>query len=155
MTAGATCYSLTLSAADIDMLVNAGGLVMTGANYTLTRIDLTTEIPQEKTIWEGSFNNAGWAGNQDLAYGAFDWSAVTAGQVLTFYCTPNDPAASWWCISLRVGDSWGALNGVPGQYDNPTELKVELTQEILDHLLSANGMVITGEGCTITKITLL
>ena len=53
MTPGTTYYSIKLTAADVDMLVNQGGLVMTGANYTLTEITLTTEISQEVTLWEG------------------------------------------------------------------------------------------------------
>lgn len=128
-------------------------VIFNGTGFIITKITVYYEISLENPIWEGSFNVAGWSGNQDLAWGGFDWSSLKAGQMLRFYCTPNDPAASWWCISLRVGDSWGALNGVPGQYDNPTVVEVELTQEILDHLMSANGMVFTGDGCTVTKIT--
>lgn len=130
------------------------GLVVQGEGLVVSKVTVYYEISLETAIWEGSFNVAGWAGNQDLAWGGFDWTSVKAGQKLRFYCTPNDPSASWWCISLRVGDSWGALDGVPGQYDNPSVLEVELTQEILDHLLSANGMVFTGDGCTVTKITI-
>lgn len=128
-------------------------VIFNGTGFIITKITVYYEISLENPIWEGSFNVAGWSGNQDLAWGGFDWSSLKAGQMLRFYCTPNDPAASWWCLSLRVGDSWGALNGVPGQYDNPTVVEIELTQEILDHLMSANGMVFTGDGCTVTKIT--
>ena len=52
MTAGATYYAIKLTAADIDMLVNQGGLVMTGANYTLTKLTLTSEISQVGKIVE-------------------------------------------------------------------------------------------------------
>lgn len=130
------------------------GLVVQGAGLVVSKVTVYYEISLETTIWDKGFVISGWNGCQDLAWGGFDWTSVKAGQKLRFYCTPNDPSASWWCISLRVGDSWGALNGVPGQYDNPSVLEVELTQEILDHLLSANGMVITGDGCTVTKITI-
>ena len=155
MTAGATYYAIKLTAADIDMLVNKGGLVMTGANYTLTKLTLTSEISQEKDLWVGPFDTESWGGNQDLAWGAFDWKTVSAGQTLTFYCEPNAAVTDWYCLSLRVGDNWGALNGVPGQYDNPTVVKVELTQEIIDHLVSANGLVMTGSNCIVNKITIL
>lgn len=151
---GMTSLSITLTEADLEILKNEGGLVVCGTGYTISKIVLTVKISLEETIWEGSFNVAGWAGNQELAWGGFDWTSVKAGQKLRFYCTPNDPSATWWCISLRVGDSWGALTGVPGQYDNPSVVELELTQEILDHLLSANGMVFTGDGCTVTKITI-
>ncbi len=155
MTAGATYYSLTLTADDINALVNEGGLVMTGTNYTLTKLTLTSEISQETDIWVGPFDTGSWGGNQDLAWGAFDWKTVSAGQILTFYCEPNAAVTDWYCLSLRVGDGWGALNGVPGQYDNPTVVKVELTQEIIDHLVSANGLVMTGSNCIVNKITIL
>ena len=155
MTAGATYYSLTLTADDIKALVNEGGLVMTGTNYTLTKLILTSEISQEKDLWVGPFDTGSWGGNQELAWGAFDWKTVSAGQILTFYCEPNAAVTDWYCLSLRVGDGWGALNGVPGQYDNPTVVKVELTQEIIDHLVSANGLVMTGSNCIVNKITLL
>ncbi len=132
------------------------GLIIQGSDLTFTKIEILQEIAQEKTIWEGSFNNAGWAGNQDLAWGGFDWTTVTAGQTMTIYGAPNDPAAGWCCVSLRVGDGWGNLNGVPAQYDNPGEkLSVVLTQESLDHLISGQGLVVTGDGYTMTKITLL
>ena len=155
MTAGATYYSLTLTADDINALVNEGGLVMTGTNYTLTKLTLTSEISQEKDLWVGPFDTGSWGGNQDLAWGVYDWKTVSAGQILTFYCEPNAAVTDWYCLSLRVGDGWGALNGVPGQYDNPTVVKVELTQEIIDHLVSANGLVMTGSNCIVNKITIL
>ena len=130
------------------------GMVVQGEGLIVSKVTVFYEISLETTIWDKGFVISGWNGCQDLAWGAFDWTSVKAGQKLRFYCTPNDPSATWWCISLRVGDSWGALTGVPGQYDNPSVVEVELTQEILDHLLSANGMVITGDGCTVTKITI-
>ncbi len=132
------------------------GLIIQGSDLTFTKIEIVQEIAQEKTIWEGSFNNAGWAGNQDLAWDGFDWTTVAVGQTLKIYGAPNDPAAGWYCVSLRVGDGWGNLNGVPAQYDNPGDvIEVVLTQEIIDHLISGKGLVVTGDGYTMTKITLL
>jgi hypothetical protein len=40
MEAGTTEFGITLSEADLDELVNRGGLVMTGTNYTLTGLSL-------------------------------------------------------------------------------------------------------------------
>ncbi len=132
------------------------GLIIQGQDLTFTKIEILQEIAQEKTIWEGSFNNAGWAGNQDLAWDGFDWTTVAVGQTLKIYGAPNDPAAGWYCVSLRVGDGWGNLNGVPAQYDNPGDvIEVVLTQEIIDHLISGKGLVVTGDGYTMTKITLM
>ena len=40
MEAGSTQFGITLSEADLDELVNQGGLVMTGTNFTLTGLSL-------------------------------------------------------------------------------------------------------------------
>ena len=69
--------------------------------------------------------------------------------------TPTVEEGAWWCISLRHGDSWGALAGVPGQYDSPeSPMGVKLTQEILDDLKANGGLVITGTGYELTKVSL-
>ncbi|MCP6059584.1 hypothetical protein NL388_30480, partial [Klebsiella pneumoniae] len=71
----------------------------------------------ETTIWANGFECIGWSGNQDLAWGGYDWSTVQAGTQLKFYYNKVN-AGSWGCISLRHGDSWGALpDPIPGQYD--------------------------------------
>lgn len=155
---GTSHYSVTLTDNDVDA-VNAGkGIVIQGYAATIKKVYYTIEgedTPAELVIWEGSFDNTGWSGNQDLAWGGYNWSSVTPGQILTIYGSPVDPTAEWWCISLRVGDSWGNLAGVPEQYDNPSAFtEVELSQETIDHLVSANGLVLTGTGYIITKITL-
>ena len=120
---------------------------------------LTWAVPFEVTaafkltpIWEGNWICAGWAGNQDLAWGGFDWSTIKAGTIIQFTVAPTDPAAGWWCISLRHGDGWGNIPGLPGQYDNPTVLEVEFTQEVIDDLVANGGLVITGDGYTLTQV---
>ena len=156
ITSDVTYVSIVLTNDDLAELVNNGGFVLCGDGYTAHKIELITEISQEKDFWVGPFEIGNWNGNQDLAWGGFDWTTVSAGQILTFYCEPSAAAnGGWYCISLRVGDNWGALNGVPGQYDNPTVVKVELTQEIIAHLVSANGLVMTGSNCIVNKITIL
>ena len=124
-----------------------------GAKYTGGTIKAT---PAEVTIWEGSFNNAGWAGNQALAWGAYNWSKVKVGQVLTFYCTANDPAAEWCCVDVRQGTSWANLDGDHQLNGNgsTTVLTYTISAAALDQLINNNGLVFTGDGMTITKITL-
>ena len=139
----------------LDDLVANGGLVITGDGFHLSRVCLVQDLRYGETIWEGLFECSGWNGDQSLAWGGYDWSTAKAGQTLYFHMTPTVADGDWWCISLRHGDSWGALAGVPGQYDTPEcPLGVKLTQEILDDLVANNGLVITGTGFNLTKVSL-
>lgn len=112
--------------------------------------------PVEVTIWEGSFNNDGWAGNEALSWGRYDWSQVKAGQVLTFYCTANDPAAEWCCVSVRQGVEWINLDGTYQLNGNgsTTTLTYTISADALKQLINNGGLIITGTGMTITKVTL-
>lgn len=108
------------------------------------------------TIWEGEWENTGWAGNQDLAWGAFDWSQITPGATLNLYMTSVVAEGEWWCVSLRHGDGWANLpEPVPGQYDSPENafVSVTLTQNVLDDLIQNNGLVITGSNFILNKVT--
>ena len=111
----------------------------------------------ETTIWAGEFVCSGWNGNQDMAWGGFDWSTVPAGSKINFYYTKNN-AGSWGCISLRHGDSWANLpDPIPGQYDLDEDegiLSVTFTQEVLDDLIANGGLVVTGDNFTLTKVTM-
>ena len=136
-------------------LIDKGGLVITGDGYKLTQVSLVQDLRYGDAIWEGLFECSGWNGDQSLAWGGYDWTQVKAGQTLFFHMTSTVAEGEWWCISLRHGDSWGALAGVPGQYDSPEcPLGVKLTQETIDDLVASNGLVITGTGFNLTKVSL-
>ncbi len=173
MTPGTTYYSIKLTAADVDMLVNQGGLVMTGANYTLTEITLTTEISQEVTLWEGELVADDWT-NQPYALSdagvELQNAGATAGQVVNFYLEPIEPA---WKLEIVEGH-WGPTycsycsvgNDTEGgkftEYDlaaNGGKLKVTLTQAMLDAAFVqqwwGGTFVLNGDNVKCTKITLL
>ena len=156
MTTGQTVVDVVLTQTNINDLVSSNGLVITGCNYTLSKIEIIGEIAQEKVIWTGSFNSGGWSGNQDLAWGGFDWSTVEAGQKLIF-TVELDASQTYWQLSLRHGDNWGELpeqvfvNMTEGQ----TRVEVELTQTNIDDLIAHNGLVITGCNYTLTQIAVL
>jgi signal peptidase I len=174
MTAGATYYAIKLTAADIDMLVNQGGLVMTGANYTLTKLTLTSEISQETTLWEGEMIADDW-GSQPYALsdgGAeLQQAGAQPGQVVYFYF--EQIGADPWKVEIVEGH-WGPTyrsicavgNDTEGgkftEYDldaNGGKYGLTLTQEMLDAAYAAGGwggvFVLNGDNTKCTKITLL
>jgi hypothetical protein len=136
--------------------VKAAGIIIQGSDITFTKIEIIQEIPQEVTIWTGSWDAAGWQGNQDLAWGGYDWSQVQAGQKLIFYLT-QDSSQTYWQLSLRHGQSWGELpeKVFVEMTEGQTRVEVEMTQTNLDDLVANGGMVITGCYYTLTKVALL
>ena len=173
MTPGTTYYSIKLTAADVDMLVNQGGLVMTGANYTLTKITLTSEISQEVDLWEGELIADDWA-NQPYALSdaGVELAAVgaQAGQILNFYI---EPLAADWKLEIVEGH-WGPTycsfcsigNDTEGgkftEYDldaNGGKYKLTLTQAMLDAAFTqqwwGGTFVLNGDNVKVTKITIL
>ena len=109
-----------------------------------------------QTIWSGSFNCGFWGGNQDLAWGGFDWSTVKAGQTLRF-TLEQDASQTYWQLALRHGDNWGELpekvfiEMTAGQ----TVVDVVLTQTNINDLMASNGLVISGCYYTLSKVELI
>ena len=179
MTPGTTYYSIKLTAADIDMLVNKGGLVMTGANYTLTKITLTSEISQEITVYEGpTALTWGDDGRFGLAMNYFE--GLNAGAKMIIYFSQTD---AWGQVQFNDGwwkndvVSFPELGGAYLNTDNAggkdvTKMELTLTQELLDHIKATAGdywgtnsdyhngdtrvaFVIQGSDWIIEKITVL
>ncbi len=111
----------------------------------------------EQAIWVGEFVCSGWNGNEDLAWGRFDWTTIAANTVVKFYYKKNNPG-NWGCISLRHGQDWGNLPApIPGQYDLDEDegiLSVTFPQNVLDDIVANGGLIITGDNYTLTKITI-
>ena len=153
---GDVVLDVVLTQEVLDDLVANSGMVITGDNYILSKIVLNEHIELEETIWSGSWNCSGWAGNQDLAWGGYDWSGLKAGVTVRFYYT-KITAGSWGCISLRHGTSWGALpDPIPGQYDFPDDsgvIEVVFPANVLEDIVANSGLVITGDNYTLTKVT--
>lgn len=158
-----TTISIVLTSEILDNILNTddgwsnNAIIIQGDGCIINQIDLEWENSMEEAIWTGEWTCAGWGGNQDLAWGGFDWSTVKAGAVLRAYCTPTVDDGAWWCISFRHGDGWGNLPGdVGSQIDTPEGgvAEITLSREVLDDLIAAGGLVITGDGYTLTKVTL-
>ena len=170
--AGATYYSITLTAADIALLKEKG-LVMTGTFYTLTKLTLTSEISQEKLLWEGELVADDW---KDQPYALSDaglelqQAGAQPGQIVNFYVEPIEAA---WKLEIVEGH-WGPTycsycsvgNDTEGgkftEYDldaNGGKIAVTLTQEMLDAAYVqqwwGGTFVLNGDNVKVTKITLL
>lgn len=160
--ANAKEFTLPLSANVIEALkaksTSWGGLIIfNGTGAIIDKIEAEISIPQEKTIWKGAFNIVGWNGNQDLAWDGYDWSAVKAGTTLRLYYNKVN-AGKWACISLRSGTSWNNLPApIASQYDlseDEGKVEVSIAANVLQDLIDNHGLVVTGDNCTLTKITL-
>ena len=159
LTAEDTKFSVTLTQAMIDELVNAGGLVICGAYFTVTKITLSI---LEEVIWSGNFALGGWAAGMDeLSWGRYDWSQVSAGKTLKLYYEV-DPSVGY--INIRFGNgSWAALPSTQGWGSDgnaspdpsETSIKTVLTADDMDQLLNAGGLVICGAGIICKKVVLL
>jgi hypothetical protein len=164
--AGLTSYEFELTQEDLADLVANGGLVICGAFWTITEVALVTMEsagPQEKTIWEGSvqvwWGDAGSNALSALAYGGFDWSTVEAGTILCAHYT-IDEGVEGGCIRFGNG-SWASIPSLSGlAQDGNLPLvdggvhEVELTADDLAFLVANDGMVICGNGYTITSVGL-
>ncbi len=130
-------------------------MVIQGQGTIINKVHIEWENSLETVIWDAGWTCSGWSGNQDLAWGGYDWSSVKPGTVMRLY-TSSTVGDDWWCISLRHGDGWANLpDPIPSQYDNPpSPLEVVLTAEVLADLVANGGLVITGSEYQLHKITL-
>lgn len=94
-------------------------------------------------IWSGDWECGSWNGWDNLAWGKYDWSTVSAGTELVI-SYKLDEAETYW--QMRVGDgNWDALPGTEDPYDlaGTNELRITLTEEMLS-VLNNSGLVLTG-----------
>lgn len=141
---------------DGSMMFNADGVIISSVGYVI-------DYSAPTAIWTGEFSNAGWTGNQDLAWGGYDWSLVEAGQTL-YFTVQKVEAGKWACLSLRHGNGWGALVDAvnaegKNQYDlgddvDATTIEFTLTQAAIDDLVANGGLVMTGDNLIITKVAI-
>lgn len=138
-------------------------IVIQGDGMVVSAIGYVIDYSAPTAIWTGSFNNKGWVGNQDLAWGNYDWSLVEAGQTL-YFTVEKIVAGKWGCISLRHGDNWGALVDAvnakgENQFDvanevDATTIEFTLTQAAIDDLVANGGLVITGDNLLLSKVAI-
>ena len=153
-----TKFSVTLTQAMIDEMINNGGLVICGAFFTIHKITLSI---LETTIWSGSFALGSWAaGMQELAWGGYNWSQVAVGTTIKLYYEV-DPSVGY--INIRFGNgSWAALPSTQGwgpdgnASPDPSEttIKTTITEADKNELVNNGGLVICGAGIICKKVVL-
>lgn len=159
-----TYHSFVLSADDVDQLQNAGGLVICGAWFTVTKVQLITEIPQEKTVWEGEQVLDSWE-NHDSYGDDTKWAGIYAGAKVKVYFTPT--ADDWamqffgphWEGPLLVAPDGGQLfkeETAPGATANGY-VSFTMTEAYLPWFATpqywGGVIILQGQKCTVTKIT--
>jgi len=87
-----------------------------------------------------------------LSWGGYDWSTVEAGTTIVLEFTPTADE-----VQIRFSNgSWAAHPGTQDPYKlyGESSLEIELTQVILDEMIANGGLVITGQGYTLTAVIL-
>lgn len=168
-----TAVSVKLTDADLNELVNKGGLVVCGTGFKVYSIQLITEISQEKVIWEGEAIADDWSIQPYVGTdgGAeFTAAGVTAGQTLKFYITPLE---EHWKLQIVEGH-WGPTYCSYCSVGNDTEggkftewdlasnggcFSLTVTQEMIDAAMKSQGwggiFVLNGDNVKVTKVTVL
>ncbi|MBO4922517.1 MAG: hypothetical protein J5382_00155 [Bacteroidales bacterium] len=145
---------------------NWGGALLTqGEGAAVTMVTMIHEIPQEKTLWEGSEDLGSWS-NQPYfgAEGALVEMGVKVGDLMRIYFTPT---AEWWQIQIFDGH-WGAVSIDEiggGQTANPDTttatncLEFVLTEALYNQFTGIQGwggtLLCQGESAIITRIAIL
>ena len=165
--AGLTSYEFELTDADIDQLVNAGGLVICGAYWTITEVALVTMEgggPIETVVWEGSEELAGWVNQPYLgAEGVMTELGLEVGSHVRIYFTTF---LDEWIFQI-YGGHWegmsfaevGGSNEV--KFDNYDAsagyFEFEVTADQYAVMTGIQGwggtVVVQGDGVTVTKMS--
>jgi len=139
--------SYTVESEEIATWIVERGLVITGQAYTLTKITIETpESDGDKgVIWTGS-TALDWGADPavNVSLAAEKFTNAEAGDVLKIEGTADE----WIQVQVCVNYPWKSS-------DSYTALPISYTiaEEDLENI-KANGMTISGQHATITKVTL-
>lgn len=159
---------IVLTEAMLTNLTTKNGLVISGAYFTVTKIDLVTEISQEVIVWEGSRETGDYANNLELG-GEDDWvnAGMKEGATVYIYFT----AADWTVWSLQTFNGhWGALPCAPdgtNQFNKTTNPEAEAKGYVTfkatgdfytamtTHSNWGYALIVQGKNLTVTKLSFL
>ena len=159
-------FEFEVTSANYGILCNpqgwGGALLTQGESVAVTMVTMIHDIPQEKTLWEGSENLGNWD-NQPYfgAEGALLEMGVKVGDLMRIYFTPT---ADWWQIQVYDGH-WGGVSIAEvggGQLINPETstatscFEFVLTDTLFAQFTDVQGwggtLLCQGEGVIITRI---
>lgn len=152
---GDNIVRVTLTEAMIDELVHNAGLVLCGANFTVTKVTLSV---LENVIWSGTFDGSGWAGFQELSWDGHDWSTFELGQKIVVTFASVTPDLGWGCINFNTaGDGWPGLS--VGQVDFAGKAEDQIyeftpTSNDILRLKSENGLILQGDDYILKKVAI-
>lgn len=142
-----------------------GAFIINGdGNVEITGISIlqfgAAPTENKTVIWEGS-HTIDWSGGLGeankamtaLSWGGYDWSTVEPGTILRITYDAVDGVET----QIRVSNGgWAALPGTEDPIKpEASPLEVEFTQAMIDELVANGGMVITGQGATLTEVALV
>jgi hypothetical protein len=134
---------------------------MTGANYTLTKLTLTSEIPQEIDLWTGSLGPCDWSGSHIVAIPAEKQEKLVPGVLLgvEYECDSSQPywqlefMTTWWTQLPAFKE-----NGERKIWDmDPAATKFSkvIAQEDIDLILGQGGLLFCGNGVIVKRVYVL
>ena len=156
--------------ADNDDVTNVGLIIM-GSDLIFRKVEIVQEIPQEKTVWEGSLETGDYANNLELGT-EDDWvnAGLKEGDEVRIYFTPADPAD--WSMQLFSGH-WAAMNMFYPDLANPNQFNMDrnpdaaangyisftVTPEIFGIFTEkqwwGSAIIVQGKFLTVTKVAFL
>ncbi|MDI9550491.1 MAG: hypothetical protein GX125_04930 [Bacteroidales bacterium] len=142
------------------------GMIIQGSDLIFTKVEILQEIPQEKTIWEGSRETGNYANNLELGT-ENDWinAGLAIGNVVKVYFTAANPAE--WSMQIFDGH-WSMMSfpeiGAQFNQDNSTGAADGYISFTVDEgKLAAMtaiqnwgyALIVQGKNLTVTQITML
>ena len=130
------------------------GLLVRGAFYTLTKVELIQESPVDPSsnvIWKGEQEYGEW---YDLFLDLSHFQNLSVGHKIRMYFIPSQDG--WPQIDIRDGADasfpgleWTGLDAYPDGYAD-----LEVTQDVYDRI-TTGGLHIRGYYYTLTKVELI
>ena len=108
--------------ADNDDVSNVGMIIM-GSDLIFHKVEIVQEIPQEKTIWEGSLETGDYAGNLEIGT-EDDWvnAGLYEGAEVRVYFTPADP--NDWSMQFFDGH-WASMDTFFPDEEKPNQCNMD------------------------------